>query len=78
MPISAKKKHNIANLIQATKKNLSNIKKSSLKMQNSSLLEISKEIIREQILLQTNEEIPHQTALLLEEKKSTASGYVLF
>ena len=68
IPISAKKKRNFSNLITATAKHLVNKSKNKMvrKSALNHLTDLVAEVVREQIINQTNDEIPHQTTLLLD------------
>lgn len=83
VPLSAKKKINFHNLIKATEKYLPSfsVQKNIPNFSLNTLSEIASEIIREQILLQIKDEIPHQTALLKERffqnKQNTSLFFTL-
>ena len=81
IPISVKHKSNLEHLINLTQSKLGNMpidpKTSPNVTQLNRTEDLIKEMIREQIILQTSAEIPHRTAVAITNYKTTASKLII-
>ncbi len=80
VPISAKNKTNFKNLIRATEEECKNLKNEKVNLQKLQIFEeiLVQEIIREQILNFTTNEVPYETGLVWIKFKKTKERKLVF